>query len=99
MNMHAIESKDNFKLELDSLLIKIDELIQATRATVGTAAGLPSASATSKVNKLKLFEYKLKEASLALVGMDQAEWEEKKDGLQKDYLLAKEAVVTRKTLG
>ena len=79
-------------------MARTDDSIASTRSTIGTNQGLPSESAFNKINSLKLKVYKLKEVSLALAGMDQAEWKGEKEQFQKVFLSAKEMMATRVTI-
>ena len=68
-------SKENFNLELRSLLDTIDGLIESMAKEVTDLSGhSKSKSKIAEVNKLKLHEYKLKEMFETIPALDDDQW-------------------------
>jgi len=84
-------SKENFSLELKSLLGTIDGLIVSlAKEVTGLGGHSKSESKIAEVNKLKLHEYKLKEMFEAIPSLDDDQWIANREKMIRTFQEAEE---------
>lgn len=90
--MHAIESIENFNQEVAGLIGKIKQQIDSYSSSVNTGGDLNTKDAIGKINVLKKYDLLMKPVPNLLAEMNHEDWEVKKEGLQKTFQEAKDAL-------
>ncbi len=83
--MYDLDSKENFKKELNSLIRRLDEHIKAQSEKVTITEGAPSNGAASEINELKVHRYKMKEALIWVNDASDEKWRAHKGRLQEAF--------------
>lgn len=85
---YSLASKDEFKMEIISLLKKIGTKINSSSSKITTYNKTPSKSKIASIGILKIHEFKLNEALEWLEEMTDTEWIEYKADLHRDFKAA-----------
>lgn len=91
--MYELNSKGNFEKELNSLIIKLEERIRILSEKIAIKDQTPSKLESSKLNKLKLHYYKMKETLSILKKIYDKDWRKSKDHFQKEFYNASQLLI------
>ena len=91
--MYELNRKGNFEKELISLIIKLEERIRILSEKITMKDQSPSKLQCSKLNKLKLHYYKMKETLAILKKLYDEDWRKNKDHFQKEFQNASQLLI------
>lgn len=87
---YSISTKDNFKMEVITLMKKIHGRIDSSSSKIKLNDKSPSRETAANLSVLKIQVFKLKEILKRVEGMEDKDWNEKKSKLIKDFETAYE---------